>query len=110
MSALIALLAVISIPGLVVLLVVFAAVDRMGLAVGRRLRLPWRTEESGRPMAAAGVDELQAIFYATKRHELDERRTSLMLRDEAGDGAPPRGAIDLDAGTAVIRRDRGDDG
>ena len=104
MTVVVALLAAISIPGLVILLVVFAAIDRMGLAVGRRLRLPWRTEESGRPMSAAGVDELQAIFYSTKRYELDERRTSLMLRDEAGDGAPPRSEVDLDSGTATIRR------
>jgi uncharacterized protein DUF6191 len=102
MAVVIALLTIVSIPGLVVLLVVVAAVDRMGLAAGRRLRLPWRTDEAGRPMAAPGIDELQAFFYATKRYELDQRRTSLMLRDEAGDGAPPV-TVDLDTGTAVVR-------
>ncbi|MCD0451707.1 DUF6191 domain-containing protein [Actinocorallia sp. API 0066] len=94
-----------TVPGLVLLLVVLAAVDRLGLAAHRRLRLPWRTEEQGRAVSAAGIDELQALFHATKRYELDQRRTSLMLRDEEGDGAPPRTRIDLDGGTAVIRPD-----
>ncbi len=92
-----------TIPGLVLLLVALVAVDRMGLAANRRLRLPWRREESGRPVSAAGIDEMQALFYATKRYELDQRRTSLMLRDEESDGAPPRSRVDLDGGTAVIR-------
>lgn len=93
-----------SIPGLVLMLIVFAAIDRMGRAANRRLRLPWRRDESGRPMAATGIDEMHAIFYAMKRHELDQRRTSLMLREEEGDGAPPRTTVDLDGGTATVRR------
>jgi hypothetical protein len=105
MAAVLALMFVISIPGVVLLLVVFASIDRLGVAAGRHLRLPWHKAESGRPLAAPGVDELNALFYATKRYELDERRTSLMLRDEEGDGAPPRSVVDLDAGTAVIRKD-----
>ncbi|MGH3387796.1 MAG: DUF6191 domain-containing protein [Actinomadura sp.] len=91
-----------SIPGLVLLLIAFAAIDRMGLAANRRLRLPWHSD--GRPMAAPGIDELHAIFYATKRHEMDQRRTSLMLRDEETDGAPPRSEVDLNAGSAIIRQ------
>lgn len=106
MTAVLALMAVISIPGLVLLLVALASIDRMGRAAHRRLRLPWRSPESGQPLAAPGIDEMQAIFYATKRHELDERRTSLMLRDEEGDGAPPRSEVDLDSGKAVIRNSR----
>lgn len=106
MPVVLALIFVISIPGLVLLLVVFASIDRLGVAAGRRLRLPWRKAEEGRPLAAPGIDELNAFFYATKRYELDERRSSLVLRDEEGDGAPPRSAVDLDAGTAVIRRYR----
>lgn len=104
MGALIAVVAIVSIPGLVLLLIGFAAIDRMGLAANRRLRLPWRRQSDGRPMAAAGFEQLDIIYGASKRHELDQRQTSLMLRDEEGDGAPPRSRVDLDAGTAVIRR------
>ncbi len=98
-----ALIVFMTVPGLVLLLIVLVAIDRMGLAANRRLRLPWRKEDAGRPMSAPAIDEMHAVLYAAKRHELDERRTSLMLRDEENDGAPPRGAVDLDRGTATIR-------
>lgn len=98
-----ALIVFMTIPGLVLLLIVLVAIDRLGLAANRRLRLPWRREDAGRPMSAPAIDEMHAILYATKRHELDQRRTSLMLRDEEKDGAPPRSEIDLDRGTATIR-------
>jgi hypothetical protein len=104
-ATIVALMGVISIPGLVILLVVVAGVDRMGRSANHRLRLPWRSAEEGRPLAASGLDELNAFFAATKRYELDQRRISLVLRDEEGDGAPPRSAVDLDAGTAIIRKD-----
>src|SRR5207248_609723 len=113
MTVVVALVSVVSVPGLVILLVVVAGIDRAGRSANRRLRLPWRTEESGRPLAASGIEEMHAILYAAKRHELDQRRTSLMLRDEEADGAPPHSTVDLDRGTAVIRkippaRERGD--
>lgn len=91
-----------TIPGVVLLLVTMVAIDRMGLAAHRRLRLPWRTEEAGRPLSAPGLDELHAILYATKRHELDQRRTSLVLRDDEHDGAPPHTQVDLTRGTATV--------
>jgi hypothetical protein len=105
MVTVVALMSVVSIPGLVILLVVVAGIDRMGRSANRRFRLPWRRGEEGRPLAASGLDELNAFFTATKRHELDQRRISLVLRDEEGDGAPPRSEVDLDAGTAIIRKD-----
>jgi Na+-transporting methylmalonyl-CoA/oxaloacetate decarboxylase gamma subunit len=58
----IALMLITSIPGLVPLLILIAAIDRMGLVANRRLRLPWRKDESGRPMAAPGVDELFSVY------------------------------------------------
>jgi hypothetical protein len=103
MTVVVALMSIVSMPGLVILLVVVAGIDRIGQSANRRLRLPWRKEESGRPLAASGIEEMHAILYAAKRHELDQRRTSLMLRDEEADGAPPRSTVDLDRGTAVIR-------
>ncbi|MDL4772923.1 MULTISPECIES: DUF6191 domain-containing protein [Thermomonosporaceae] len=95
-----------SVIGLTLGLLVFAAADRVGLWANRRFRLPWRRDETGRPMSAVAVDELDALFQPTKRYELDEKRSSLILRDEEDDGAPPRSRVDLDAGTAIIRAPR----
>ncbi len=100
MQGLLSLVAISSIPVLVLLLIVVAALDRMGVGS----RLPWR-KGTDRSLAAPGLDELTAFYSATKRHELDERQTSLMLRDEDGAAAPPRSRVDLDAGTAVLRVD-----
>lgn len=99
-----ALIAFMTIPGLVVALFAFAVLDRTGLWMNRRFRLPWRRDEVGRPVSAVAVGELDVFFHGTHRHQQDERRSSLMLRDEENDGAPPRTRIDLDAGTAVVRR------
>jgi hypothetical protein len=52
--------------------------------------------------ARPGLDELQALFYASKRPAIEQRRIELVLRDDEHDGAPPRISIDLDAGRAVI--------
>ena len=42
------------------------------------------------------VSEYTALFYGTKRRELDQRDSWSMMRDEQAQGAPP---IDLDSGT-----------
>jgi hypothetical protein len=96
-------MSIVSMPGLVIQLVIVAGIDRIGHSANRRLQLPRCKEESGLPLAASGIEEMHAIFYAAKRHELDQRRTSLMLRDEEADGAPPHSTVDLDRGSAVIR-------
>ncbi|WUH99285.1 DUF6191 domain-containing protein [Spirillospora sp. NBC_00431] len=102
-----ALIAFMTIPGLVIALFAFAVLDRAGLWAHRRFRLPWRRDETGRPVSAIAVGELDAFFHGTQRHQQDQRRSSLMMRDEESDGAPPRTRIDLDAGTAVVRRPAG---
>ncbi|GAA2455597.1 hypothetical protein GCM10010191_88540 [Actinomadura vinacea] len=104
MSLVIAIMAIVSIPGLVLLLFAFAVIDRIGHAANSsRLRLPWRKTADGRPMAAAGFEELHAVYGSSKRHEIDQRQSALMLRDDEGDDAPPRSRVDLDTGTATIR-------
>jgi Family of unknown function (DUF6191) len=90
-----------TLPGLVVGLVALAAVDRIGWWVSGRSGLPWY-RDGRRPAPASGLDELQALFYASKRPAIEQRRIELMLRDDEHDGAPPRIRIDLDAGRAVI--------
>ncbi|MEU8117755.1 DUF6191 domain-containing protein [Spirillospora sp. NPDC049024] len=99
-----ALIAFMTIPGLVVALVAFAILDRAGLWAHRRFRLPWRRDEVGRPVSAIAVGELDAFFHGTHRHQQEQRRSSLILRDDENDGAPPRSRVDLDAGTAIVRR------
>ncbi|MEW2357489.1 DUF6191 domain-containing protein [Spirillospora sp. NPDC029432] len=101
MTTALSLLAIVSIPGLVIGLVCLAVIDRVGTAANTRFRLPWRRTADGRPLAATGFEEFHAVYFASKRHDIDERHSSLVRRDEEGDGAPP---IDLDAGTATIRR------
>lgn len=54
------------------------------------------------------VNEWTALFYGTKRRELDHRDSWSMMRDEEAQAAPPGGpAIDLDRGTMTIRPDAG---
>jgi Family of unknown function (DUF6191) len=89
-----------SLPGLACLLVLLVALERLGLWFSGHSWLPWRW--SKRPVSAAALDEVTALFYATKHHELQQRRTELMLREEAGDGAPRAMRLDLDHGTPTI--------
>ena len=102
-----AVIAFVTIPGLVIALVVFAVLDRVGLWAHRRFHLPWRRDEAGRPVSAAAVGELDAFFHGTHRHQQEQRRSSLMLRDDENDGAPPRTHVDLESGTATVRRPPG---
>jgi hypothetical protein len=57
MTVVIALMSIVTMPGLVILLVVVAGIDRIGQSANRRVRLPWRKEESGRPLAGASLSE-----------------------------------------------------
>jgi hypothetical protein len=97
-------IAFMTIPGLVVALIAFAVLDQAGLWANRRFRLPWKRDEVGRPISAIAVGEMDAFFQGTHRHQQEQRRSSLMLRDEENDGAPPRTRVDLDDGIAIVRR------
>jgi Family of unknown function (DUF6191) len=44
--------------------------------------------------SATGLDELTALFYATKHYEMEQRRTELVLREDTGDADRLR--FDLD--------------
>ncbi|MGA5702794.1 DUF6191 domain-containing protein [Peterkaempfera bronchialis] len=97
-----------SIPGLVCLLTLVALLDQLALRAGRSRWVPWRGTGREGQISATGFEQLHATFAAGKQHELDERRTTLMLRDDQGDGAPPRTRVDLDGGHAVVRLPRQD--
>lgn len=92
-----------SLPGLVFLLVLVAALERFGLWAGNRSWLPWRRRRSGTPIAAAGFEELDAFMEAGKRHQLEQRNHSLMMRADQEEGAPPLVEVDLDEERIVLR-------
>jgi hypothetical protein len=92
-----------TIPGLAVGLVVLAALDRLGTWLHGRSWLPWY-RDGYRPAPAAGFDELQALFYASKRHTIERRRAELVLRDDEHDGAPSHVRVDLNSRRVVITR------
>jgi hypothetical protein len=78
-----------TIPGLAVILVALAALDRLGLWLCGRSGLPWY-RDGRRPAPAVGLDEFQAVFHSSKRHVIERRRAELVLRDDGHDGAAPR--------------------
>ena len=92
-----------TIPGPAVSLAVLAALDRLGLWLHGRSGLPWY-RDGHRPAPAAGFDELQAVFYSSKRHTIKRRKAERALRDEEHDDAPAHVHIDLDGKRAVITR------
>ncbi|MFB7472447.1 DUF6191 domain-containing protein [Kitasatospora sp. NPDC056184] len=91
-----------TIPGLVCLLVGLAFVDQLALRARRSRLVPWRGTGREGQISATGFEQLHAQFAAGKQHQLDERQSTLMLRDEEGDGAPPRTRVDLASGVAVV--------
>lgn len=95
-----------SLPGLVCALVLVAFLDQLALRAGRAKWVPWRGTGREGQISATGFEQLHAQFAAGKQHELEQRKTTLMLRDEEGDGAPPLGPVDLDGGRAVLRLPR----
>ena len=92
-----------TIPGLVCLLALVALVDQLALRAGRAKWIPWRGTGREGQISATGFEQLHATFAAGKQAQLDERKSSLMLKDDQGDGAPPRSRVDLDGGLAVLR-------
>ena len=94
---------VLSLPALVVLLVLFAVVDQVMLALGKAGILPWRRGGDDRPVSATGFEVLHGSISPGKAQELKQRQTSLVMREEDEAGAPRRGGIDLESGRAVIK-------
>ena len=69
-----------------------------------------RRKRPGTPLSATYVDEVTAMFYGTKRMELDHRDSWSMMREEDAQGAPPRARVDLDRGIVVLRPESPDAG
>ncbi|MCX5207297.1 DUF6191 domain-containing protein [Streptomyces sp. NBC_00237] len=97
-----------TLPGLVIALTLVAFVDQMLLRMGRAGVLPWRASGSQGQISATGFEQLHASFSPGKQNELKERQSSLVMRDDEEDGAPPhRTTVDLRGGTAVVRLPHG---
>jgi len=90
-----------TLPGLVVGLVALAALDRLGWWLHSRQGLPWY-RDGRRPATAVGFDEVHAIFQASKRHAIEQRRLEQVLAEEDDNGAPPRARVDLDRQIVTI--------
>ena len=93
-----------TLPGLVILLTATAFADQLLLRVGRAGLLPWRNSARQGQISATGFEQLHATFSPGKQNELKERQSSLLLRNDEEDGAPPnRTTVDLEGGVAVVR-------
>lgn len=91
-----------TIPGLVVLLVLLAAVEHLASRLKRRSAITGRH----RPvLAAAGLDVFSGTLLAGKDAELEHRDLAKRLKVESGDAAPGS-VVDLSSGTAHIRLPR----
>jgi hypothetical protein len=63
-----------------------------------------RRRRPGTPLSATYVNEITALFYGSKRTELDHRDSWSMMREEDAQGGPPLG-VDLDRGVVVLGPD-----
>lgn len=62
-----------------------------------------RRKRVGTPLAATYLNEVTAMFYGTKRMELDHRDSMSMMREEDAQGGRPLTGVDLDRGIVVLR-------
>ena len=62
-----------------------------------------RRKRSGAPLSATYVNEVTAMFYGTKRIELDHRDSQSLMREDDAEAAPPRMGVDLTSGIVTVR-------
>ncbi len=87
-------LAALTLPALVIALLVLGTLD---LAASRR-----PGARRGTAVSSTGFEVLEAVFHPAKHHEIAERESKSLLRDEQGEAAPPLSRVDLVAGTAHL--------
>jgi hypothetical protein len=88
-----------AIPGSVIALVAFGVYELKAQK--------WR-KRAGTPVTATYINEFTAMFYGSKRMELDHRDSMSMLREEDAEGAPPGPRVDLDRGIVILRPEEPD--
>jgi hypothetical protein len=89
-----------TLPGLVVLLIALAVVERAYSRMRRRSPVSGERRDA---LSASGIDAFSAALLPGRATELEQKRVEEHLRDEEADGAPPRSYVDLDAGVARLR-------
>lgn len=90
-----------TLPGLVVLLVVLAVIERAYSGASRRSPLNGRHRPG---LSGAGIDVFSAAFSPGRANELEQHRIERQLRDDEHDGAPPRARVDLEARRVTLFR------
>ena len=93
------LLVALTLPGLVLLLLGLGVLELAATRLHRRSPLHRRHRHA---LSGAGVDVFSAALDPAREIERETRRATALLRDDAGDGAPPRSRIDLDRRIAVL--------
>jgi hypothetical protein len=89
------------IPGLALLLFICCGTELVLRRFFKRSFL-FRRGSSRRPLTGHAFDEFNLLFNGNKLVELKQQQQQEVLRDEEGDGAPPRTRIDLNKGTARV--------
>ncbi|WP_460725597.1 DUF6191 domain-containing protein [Nocardia heshunensis] len=93
-----------TIPGLAILIIVVSFADVAYRKATGRTALPWmRTDGDDRKAAAVGMEQFDAVFNSGRQHEIEQRHSVLMHRENPGDGDDGVD-VDLTAGKVVLRK------
>jgi hypothetical protein len=93
------LLVALTLPGLVLLLLALGVLELAATRLRRRSPLHGRHRYA---LSGAGVDVFSAALDPAREIERETHRATALLREDTGDGAPPRSRIDLDGRVAVL--------
>ncbi|MFD6229399.1 DUF6191 domain-containing protein [Streptomyces sp. NPDC060232] len=89
-------------PGLALLLFICCGTELVLRRFFKGRTILFRRSSARRPLTGHAFDEFNLIFNANKLVEIEQQQLQEVLRDDEGDGAPPRTRIDLDKGIASI--------
>jgi hypothetical protein len=61
---------------------------------------------SDRPLSAVGFEQFDAVFAAGRHHQFEQQQSTLMHRENLGDGAPGGFDVNLSSGKARLNPPR----
>jgi hypothetical protein len=93
------LLVALTLPGLVLMLLALGVLE---VATARLRRRSLVHGEHRHALSGAGLDVFAAALDPAREIERETRRATALLREEPGEGAPPRSRIDLERRVAVL--------
>ncbi|WP_228002946.1 DUF6191 domain-containing protein [Nocardia australiensis] len=96
------MLVAVTIPGLALLLVALAFTEMTWRKVTGKALVPWM-RGTDRPISAVGFEQFDAVFAAGRHHEFAQQQSTLMHRENPGDGAPGGIDVDLTASKATVQ-------